>query len=404
MATAQVICGDVIDVLDSMPTASVHTIITSPPYYGLRDYGIPPRRWADGSECVLGLEPTLGLYLVHLTEVFQHAKRVLRPEGTLWLNLGDSYAGGGRHDEPTIYKAAEGGHKPVRAKQRTLTGKDLLMVPAQAALSLQCDGWVLRQDIIWSKGLSFCPTYSGSVMPESTTDRPTWAHEHIFLLAQGVRYYYDQNGCKEPYAASTVKQTAGRAYAGRGQKDYAGAGAQNPSDVKRRVIEAAKTGTGRNLRNVWVVPKKSYLGFHFATFNPDLVDPMIRLATSEHGCCPTCGTQWTRKVIKEALPPDIKAAFDAARGASAGRTGRDDGHTQRKPNFVRKVLGETWLCNCEHEELTPVPATVMDLFSGSARCGIAAVKLGRNYIGIDVNPDYCVMGVAALREAGAEIV
>lgn len=399
---ARVICGDVIEVLNAMPAESVHVIITSPPYYGLRSYNIPPRTWADGTVSCLGLEPTLALFIAHLVEVFDAAKRVLRKDGTLWLNLGDSYAGGGRHDEPGIY-AASMGAKPVRAKQKRLTGKDLLMVPARAALALQADGWILRQDNIWVKGLSFLPSYSGSVMPESTRDRTTWAHEHFFHLAQVERYYYDQDGCREPYAAST-KQQVKDGYTGHGRKDYEGANVQNPSDVKRRIIDGAKTGNGRNLRNVWVIPKKAFPGHHFATFNPALVTPIIQVATAATGCCPACGAGRIRQVSRTAIPQGVRDAFNAARDRSARDTGRTDGHTQRKPRFKRDVLGTTWDAGCECHAGDPVPCVVMDIFSGSAACGIAAVTLGRDFVGIDVNPDYVRMGEQALRDAGAEVL
>lgn len=398
---AKIICGDVIDVLNTLPEKSVHTIITSPPYYGLRDYGIPPRVWADGSTCCLGLEPTLGLFITHLVEVFSAAKRVLRDDGTLWLNLGDSYAGGGKHEEKIKYSEADG-EKPKRAKQKRLSGKDLLMVPARAALALQDDGWILRQDNIWAKGVSFCPSFSGSVMPESTRDRSTWAHEHVYHLALNDRYYYDQDGFREPYAASTLKQ-ARDGYTGMGTKDYAGAGVQNPSDLKRRVIDAARTGAGRNLRNVWTIGKQSFPGAHFATFPEALVTPIISLATAAAGCCATCGAPQVRHTLREAVPQDVRAAFEAARSESARDTGRTDGHTQRKPNFVRAVLGTEWKAGCACGG-DPIPCTVMDLFTGSGRCGVAAVKLGRNFIGIDVNPEYVTMAEGALRDAGAETV
>lgn len=446
---AQVICGDVIEVLDQLPAKSVHCIITSPPYYGLRDYGIPPRVWGGDPACVhtwgplqapfhpgqvedtkyknasgagaggiaprgqfcqcgawqgcLGLEPTLNIYLSHLTEVFRHAKRVLRDDGTLWLNLGDSYAGGGRHDEPTIYKAAEGGHKPVRARQKRLTGKDLLMVPARAAIALQDDGWVLRQDNIWAKGLSFCEAYSGSVMPESTRDRTTWSHEHIFHLALNIKYFYDIDAGKEPYVNSTVKQLD-TPYRGQGRKEYERAGVQNPSDVKRRILDGASTGTGRNLRNVWAIGKQAFKGAHFATFPERLVTPIIKLATSEKGCCATCGAPRVRKVLREAVPQDVREAFEAARVVSAGHTGRSDGHTQGKPNHRREVLGTEWEKGCACEGDDAVPSVVLDIFAGSGRAGIAAVKLGRNFLGIDVKPEYVVMAQDALREAGAEVL
>lgn len=350
----------------------------------------------------IGLENTLGDYIEKIVEVFGHAKRVLRSDGTLWLNLGDCYAGGGRHDEPTIYKAAEGGHKPVRNKQKGLTGKDLLMVPARVALALQNDGWVLRQDIIWAKGLSFCGTYSGSVMPESTRDRTTWAHEHIFHLALNPKYYYDIDAGKEPYADSTVKQLD-KPYTGRGRKAYTEAGVQNPSDVKRRVLDGAITGTGRNLRNVWVIGKQAFKGLHFATFSEKLVTPIIKLATSEKGCCAACGAPRVRKVLREAVPQDVREAFEAARVVSAGHTGRTDGHTQGKPNHRREVLGTEWDAGCDCQDAETVPCTVMDIFSGSGRCGVAAVKLGRNYVGIDVKLEYHQMAKDALIEAGADV-
>ena len=150
----------------------------------------------------LGGEDTLDEYIENLVRVFREVKRVLHPKGTLWLNLGDCHAGGGRHSEQTKYAEADA-EKPIRRKQKKLSGKDLLMVPARAALALQADGWILRSDIIWAKALSFLPAFSGSVMPESTRDRPTHAHEHLFLLALSEDYFYDQDAFREAFANST---------------------------------------------------------------------------------------------------------------------------------------------------------------------------------------------------------
>ena len=346
----------------------MHAVVTSPPYYGLRAYpGAVPTRWADGRSAILGLEATVEEYVDHLVEVFAEVRRVLRKDGTCWLNLGDCHAGGGAHAEPVKYAPADV-HKPFRPRQRKLTTKDLLGVPHRVVLALQADGWIWRQTQVWAKGVSFCPTYSGSVMPESTRDRTTHAHEYVFHLAKSTRYYYDLEGNKEPYAESTRRQVE-EGYKGKGRKAYAAAGVQNPSDVKRRVIEGIKraqgvadtsvgagssignqtaaVGSGRNLRNVWIVAKESFPGAHFATFPTKLVEPIIKLSTSEKGCCPTCAAPWERIVIKEPVPPEVQAAFNAARQATVADTGRRDGHTQRKPNYRRRVIRDEWRPSCK---------------------------------------------------------
>lgn len=387
------ICGDVIDTLNELDDQSVHCIVTSPPYYGLRSYGIEPRKWSDGSVCVLGDEPSVEQYVEHMVEVFNVVKRVLHPHGSLWLNLGDCYAGGGNHPEETKYPGAV---KPLRAKQKRRSGKDLLLVPAQVALGLQRDGWILRQDNIWAKALSFCPAYSGSVMPESTRDRTTWAHEHVFHFQLNEDAFYDQDGCREPYAASTIRDSHTE-YTGRGTKPYAQNSVQNPSDVKRRVLAGVEAGGGRNLRNVWVIAKQNFPGSHFATFPEKLVEPIVKLATSERGACVKCGEQVRRKVIREPVPADIQARFEASRAQTRDETGRTDGHTSKRPNYRRKVLREEWEagCDCGVER---VPAVVLDIFVGSGRAGIVAKKLGRSFIGIDVNQDYINMADIAIRE------
>lgn len=405
-AEVQIINADVVEGLRSLPAASVQTCITSPPYYGLRSYGIPPRRWSDGSECVLGDEATLDLYITHLVEVFREVRRVLHPSGTLWLNLGDCYAGGGKHVErKEIYDIPLDG-KPARPRQRNLSGKDLLLIPARAALALQGDGWILRTDIIWAKAVSFLKAWSGSVMPESTRDRPIWSHEHVFLLAKEERYFYDIDGAREEYADSTRRE-AGRLYMGRGRKDYAAAHAQDPSDTKRRVLDSVARGSGRNLRNVWIIPKQNFPGMHFATFPEKLVEPMIRLATSEKGQCPVCGAPVRRRVVREPVPERVRLAFEEAREQTAAETGREDGHTSKRPNYRRVVIATQWEAGCgcgiDHAVEATVPQTVLDIFNGSGRTGIVAHRLGRKYIGIDVNPEYCEMARTAIM-GGTDVV
>lgn len=420
MADVTIINADVIEGLRSIPDHSVHCVITSPPYMALRSYGLPPRDWSDGLSCVLGEEPSLHDYIKHLVEVFGELKRVLHPTGTFWLNLGDSYQHNGPQPSTGLHKR-NGVPLPETYRRKPLfaSKKQLGMVPARVALALQDDGWILRQDIIWAKGLSFCPTYSGSVMPESIQDRAVWAHEHLFHFAVQDKYFYDIDGCREPYVDSTLAQVE-RAYKGQAQKDYESAGAQNPSDVKRSVLAgiverggfdvsdrqrkhrsdgytslrgtAIGTGNGRNLRNVWVIGKEPLKEAHFAAFPTKLVEPVIRLGTSEYGCCAQCYAPWTRNLIREAVPEHVQKAFEEARLRTVADTGRVDGHTARKPNYRRKVLGEGWAPTCDCGDGVPgrpIPTTVLDPFAGSGRAGVVAKRLGRSFIGIDANYEYC---------------
>ena len=179
-------------------------------------------------------------------------------------------------------------------------------------------------------------------------------------------------------------------YRGKGTKDYATARAQNPSDVKRRVVESMERNGGRNLRNVWIVPKQNFKGAHFATFPEKLVEPVVKVASSEKGVCRSCAAPVVRKTVRSATPPDVTDAFNAARTTTATDTGRTDGHTARRPNHRRRVLREEWEPSCECEAGF-YPATVLDIFNGSGRTGLVARKLGRSYIGIDINPEYIQM-------------
>lgn len=306
--------------------------------------------------------------------------------------------------------------QPVAMKQ---SGKNLSMIPARAALALQDDGWILRNDIIWAKGLSFCPTYSGSVMPESIRDRAIWSHEHLYHFALKDAYFYDIDGCREPYAEGSkeryqyafggkksaqllaegrVRVVGFRPYRGQAIKEYDAAGVQNPSDVKRRVMESMEAGVGRNLRNVWVIPKEPLKEAHFAAFPTKLVEPVIKLGTSEHGCCPACLDPWERVTHREEVPEHIRKAFEDARTATVADTGRTDGHTQRKPNYRRKVLGVGWRPTCVCEPHNPIPCTVLDPFCGSGRAGIVAVRQGRNFIGIDASREYCAIANRVIGE------
>ena len=299
--------GDCLEVLRTLPDESVHCCVTSPPYWGLRDYGV------DGQ---LGLEPTPEEYVAKMVEVFREVKRVLRKDGTLWLNLGDSYAmkfGGGKGRKSGTTKAAvDEIEKPPREIPSGLKPKDLVGIPWRVAFALQADGWYLRSDIIWHKP---------NAMPESVTDRPTKAHEYIFLLSKSKKYYYDADSIREPLSEQRAKQAGELVDPGNDAKKR-----------KKQIEHDKKRGSGghfdghkwrmnplgRNKRSVWTVPTQPFPEAHFAVFPPALIEPCI-------------------------------------------------------------------LAGC------PAGGVVLDPFMGSGTTGMVAAMYQRNFIGFELNPEYCKM-------------
>ena len=241
----------------------VQTVVTSPPYWGLRSYAgeqvIPEWGYA------LGLEPTPELYVEHMVAIFREVRRVLRPDGTLWLNLGDSYANDGKWGGETggkqAYLPAADRRRDGRAKRSTgLKPKDMVGIPWMVAFALRADGWWLRSDIVWSKP---------NPMPESVTDRPTKAHEYLFLITKSQRYYYDADAVKE---RSVSDHPSGNGYKRPEQLSRGGRGADEGWEVQSQ----------RNLRSVWHIATQPYPGAHFATYPEKLVEPCI-LAGSARG-------------------------------------------------------------------------------------------------------------------------
>jgi len=258
--------GDCIDILPTLDSNSIHCCVTSPPYWGLRDYGV---------EGQLGLEKTPEEYVEKMVAVFGEVKRVLRDDGTLWLNLGDSYAThggckGSKHshnfrsaetaEREGIYRA-----KPF-GKQIGLKEKDLIGIPWRVAFALQADGWYLRQDIIWNKP---------NPMPESVRDRPTKAHEYIFLLSKQARYYYDADAVREPN--SETSHTGGQY---RNEWKYTAIGHGSSTSQMRVGVPIPRNG--RNRRSVWTITTKPYKEAHFATF-PEEIPRTCILAGSKKG-------------------------------------------------------------------------------------------------------------------------
>ncbi len=286
----KIIQGDCIEVLKSLPDGIINTCVTSPPYYGLRDYGV------DGQ---IGLEETPDAYVQRLVEVFREVKRVLRDDGTLWLNLGDSYAsvhtGGHKSAKSTVGSNKEGIQEIRQSKGKPSTyglkEKDLIGIPWRVAFALQADGWYLRQDIIWHKP---------NAMPESVTDRCTKAHEYIFLLSKSARYYYDYEAVKEESISDDTRPSAlkrSRAF-GYDTKDMKIKGyGFNPSEVTRNDV-APNT---RNKRSVWTVATKPFSEAHFATFPEDLIKPCILAGCPESGLVydPFMGAGTTAFVAKK---------------------------------------------------------------------------------------------------------
>lgn len=271
--SVQVIQGDCLAVLKTLPDESVNCCVTSPPYWGLRDYGV---------EGQLGLERTPEEYVSRMVEVFREVRRVLRDDGTLWLNFGDSYNANGRAGQGSrigckqgTNRASAAGLDRHRPTAPDLKPKDLVGIPWMVAFALRADGWYLRQDIIWHKP---------NPMPESVTDRCTKAHEYIFLMSKSQRYFYDNDSVREPYNESSLDRYR---YALQDTCDTNGKhkpGNEHLLDKPPRTKVRPPNDAGRNRRSVWTVTTIPFPGAHFATFPPKLIEPCILAG------CPKGGT------------------------------------------------------------------------------------------------------------------
>ena len=309
-----IFCGDALDVLRTLPDNSVHCCITSPPYYALRDYG------AAGQ---IGREDTPAQYVARLTEVFSEVWRVLRPNGTLWLNIADTYCGTGSkgdHLDPKNPSGRNGQCVSLAQRVENVKAKDMLGIPWMLAFALRDRGWYLRSDIIWQKA---------NPMPESTKDRPSRCYEHIFLLSKSRRYYYDAAAIAEPVAASTpARMKRGFGAGNKYSADIPGQKHQHLNDHRPNGYADEDIPQLRNKRDVWQINTVPYRGGHFAAYPPKLAETCL-LA----GC-----------------PPE---------------------------------------------------GVVLDPFLGSGTTAAVARQLGRHYIGIELNPDYCKLAQKRIEGGGA---
>ncbi len=355
---AEVLQGDVMIRLADLQDGSVHCVVTSPPYWGLRDYG------ANGQ---LGLEPTPEEYVTNMVKVFQQVKRVLRRDGTLWLNLGDTYSSSGAKGSGSMTgkQSTNAGSyfKDIAENGRSTPGlepKQLVGVPWRVAFALQADGWYLRSDIIWDKP---------NPMPESVTDRPTKSHEYVFLLTKSKHYFFDQEAVREKSVSA-----AGTAGTWDGNRDF---GLPNGETRFAKPNLGGSIHGFRNIRSVWRIATQPFSEAHFATFPEALVRRCLLAGTSTKGVCAECGSPWQR--VLDIKPMEIDRS---ERTHELGHT-RSSG-TMTQPRESRTVGWEA-TCKCVAGTVAP---TVLDPFCGSGTTGIVANQLGCDFIGIELNPQY----------------
>lgn len=378
------------DVLSRMTTESIHTVATSPPYWGLRDYGVEPlvfggrkgcgHQWgspikapgrgssgtqstlqgtqtadqpkkatSQGEFCTecgawrgdLGLEPSPEMFVEHLVEVFREVHRVLRHDGTLWLNIGDTYWGG----KGKMEGCQDDGLKP----------KDLVGIPWRLALALQADGWWLRNATIWHKA---------NHLPTPVRDRLAASYEFIFLLTKSKKYYFNLDAIRVPHTYGEYDDEGNFEPAQQWTEDREGQRKLDDAEEHlgalaapgRRTGRGSYNSKGKNPGNVWKMPTQPFPGAHFAVFPPALPERCIRAGTSDKGVCPSCQTPWVLKTVRD-----------------------------------EEEATEEWqpVCDCGIKEA--VRSTVLDPFSGSGTTGMVALELGHDYVGIDLNPAYLPM-------------
>lgn len=478
--------GHAMDVLKNIPDNTYHCIVTSVPYWGLRDYQTPPVIMGGDPECAhefidehvenemrkglglaklgeqyrggghkigavgkvkivrgfcakcgawrgsLGLEPTLELYIEHMVIIFHELRRVLRKDGTCWLNIGDTYWGGkgqsgsqgaefqqrrvesgASFTSPASHVGGSGKTRPQDGKHKTLKPKDLCGIPWKLAFALQDDGWWLRRDIIWHKQ---------NCMPESASDRPTTSHEYIFLLTKSAKYFYDAEAVAEEVSPNThmrISQDLANQIA-----SFRANGGSKINDPMKAVVRGstrklAVAGLGiknngsfeaansmpvskRNRRSVWTIATEPYSGAHFAVFPQEIPRIAILAGTSERGCCPKCGAPWERVMSEGFTDHSGKTECAYEDGSTAKRMSQlRQAARANGGEYVNMATTIGWKPTCGCDEVAePIPCSVLDPFSGSGTTVAVAHKLQRHGVGIELSKEYIKLANRRMEKAG----
>ncbi|GAC1572988.1 MAG: hypothetical protein NVS3B5_02230 [Sphingomicrobium sp.] len=448
--------GDVRAKLRELPADHFDCVVTSPPYWGLRDYGTG--HWVGGdpdcehrsptmregrnedraalagsaatnsaqlllahrSACgkcgalkvdyQIGLEPTLAEHIAVMVEVFEEVRRVLKPTGTLWLNYGDCYATSPNGRSAADTKAAGNRDKPFSTIGGGLKAKDLCMIPNRLAIALQDAGWWVRSEIVWGKP---------NPMPESIKDRPSCAHEKVWLLSKSERYFYDHVAVRQPLAAASFQRLSQDIESQEGS-DRANGGAKTNGKMKAVKFggnkgqghhgSAARRASGKdwepgdssaNLKNIWMIPTSSFSEAHFATFPQELASRCIKAGSSEAGCCTACGAAWTRQT-------EITYRNPGNRQTNGPRSTDNRAFTAGFAVRLEKIITTTGFApSCDCSDPSPRPSRVLDIFGGAGTTALIAARLGRAATLIELNPEYATLARARIeaafmsRDAGA---
>lgn len=414
----KIIQGDSLETLNQLPDECIDCCITSPPYYGLRDYGV---------EGQMGSEESPEEFITSMVRVFSEVKRVLKNSGTCWINIGDSYSSGASGDNMqnrsvqamagNVQMPGDGDRKKNGSvyrkplKHDIIKPKDLIGIPWMLAFALRADGWYLRQDIIWHKPNS---------MPEPVKDRCTKSHEYIFMLSKSRNYYYDSFSIKEKVSEKTHERYADHKWANGNTVEKAHSFHQ-PKENQNKARKMAKAGTGiknntsfdeamavmpdmRNKRSVWSVSTEVFPEAHFATYPQALILDCVKSGSSEHGCCSQCGAPYERILEPSASYAAVLGTgyHDHKEDGSRGMTQTNGTNIQNKMRDAgiggAEYESKGWKKTCSCEVVEIQPALVLDPFMGAGTTALVSRKLYRDFVGIELNPEYISIAERRLKK------
>ncbi len=467
--------GNALSVLPGFPADYFHTVVTSPPFFGLRAYDSGQESWPDGWEGQLGAEPTPDLYIQHLILIMRGIRRVLRPDGVFWLNIGDSWSA-----KPGQRKSTDkAGTKQQSMRGSTAVGSrspdgvkplDMMLIPSLLALAAREDSWYVRSMAIWAKGVSFSDEYNGNPMPESVNGwrwelcrvkvgslrvvrpdsheegvgdgrrgddrgytrldggggpnlasspstewlecpgcpkcsdndgyvlrkgswRPTDSYEFVLMLTKTGSYFCDREAVLEPGVYPSGESRSG----GNGHKSL-DSGSRTTEGLHNK--EWVGNG-GRNIRSVWAFPTAPGKFKHYAAFPPRLPEICIKAATSEKGCCPTCGSPWARVIdVSGETPRDRQNKLGSAGYAQGQPGGNAQGldHSGGHGSNIRPRETVGWRPTCSCSRADPIPCRVLDPFSGAGTTALVAERLGVDSFNIDTSAEYIALSEERLAD------